>query len=633
MDNVFDNIIFNIDLKERLSQAFNNLDDILTDHSGPFASNCVIGSKWRQVNDADEFTKDGIKILRHLLVSEEPTARFAARMARFIGIAVDSRCHDGTTTSMLAFCRLAQLALREMDTGNIGGARYKWSKDIEHAFEICFNELEGLLITEDDLFDRCQQHGIETTIQDVRASLAYHMAMISSKGDHDLSSKIATVIRSCPKKIFGMFSHHALTVETNERFILKKQNHDLSIGCNLGNVQDYNYKNGTQFLANHAVVFASSNDIALNSMESEFLKAFISEDPRHRANLADFGVTQGWEAFHENRRHLIIIAPMIADDRLITEINLFNMKNPTFKISWFMSHTAGRMRPSLDMTLHYMAGKNVFGDVMVSNAMDSLIGLDGPELKVQFIGHTMTFDGLYAKDGHVFHPLYRDPEAFPPYTRFARETEELIEFAKENITNPALDQDEVTYLTSLYRALTCQEIYDIEVGGSLHDQYANGTVYEDAIGAALSAVNEGVVLGGYGRFAQIFNTLNNNNDAVLAGFSTVFLEIVEDSLRIKYDDTTVRDLILNEPYEKWSYVAADRDKYLTATKTQDYISMFHLDKTMLERFLKQTPDVTILFQAYGGYHEQFRRGRDLLPKLANTTHLADMRINDDNNVR
>lgn len=643
MDNVFGNIIYRDDLHGRLLHAFEELDQILVDHSGPFATNAVIGSKWRQMNDIDEFTKDGIKILRHLIVSEDAAARFATRMARFIGIAVDARCHDGTTTSMLLFCRLAILAIGEMRSELLDRDRYIWSKAFESVLTQCLDYLETIKITEEELFERCQELGIETTIEDVRAAIAYHMAMISSKGDDNLSQKISEIIRSSPRKIYGMFNDTPLAVETKEPYILKKQEYDLSVRANLGNIQDYNHRNDTQYLSEEAVIFATGNDIVTSSMESLFLMAFISTNPRMRGNLDEFGTKEGWEAFHEGKRNLIILTPMLNDPNLVTEINIFNRNNPNTKISWFNTQVNGRMRTSLNKTIHYMAGVPLFQDIKEDeDSTLSLVGLKGPKVRVQFIGTTLSINNLYEKDGGVFHPLYRDPEAFEPYTRFARETEELIEFARENLTNPALDQDEVTYLTSLYRSLTSQDIYDIEIGGSAHDQHANRTVYEDAIGAALSAINEGVILGGYGHLAKHIRApkledgcvYDSGDPAILLNeFRDAFTSIIKDSLRVAHEDGCIRNLIEGGLEDKWSYIVADISTYDHRTDGNTYIHGATLDKEGLETFLKRSPDRTILFQAYGGYNEQFKRCKDILPRLANTTHLADMRIQDGTDVR
>lgn len=630
---VFDNVTTAGELKEELTKAFKDLDAILFDHAGPFASDCVIGSRWRQVNDVDEFTKDGIKILRHLIVSDDVSARFAARLARFIGIAVDKRCHDGTTTSMLLFCRLAIVAMSKMDSDRFSRDRYLWTKEFFDLLDVCLSALEELKITEEDILARCEEFGIKTTDADVRSSMAYHMAMVSSKGDHDLSSKVAAIIRSSPKKIYGMFKDTPLAVETQERYVLKKQEHDLALNANLGHVHHYNYKSNTQYLSEDAVIFFSGNDIVMNSNESLFLKAFISESAQHRADLNEFGVGEGWEKHHNDRRNLIIMAPMIDDPTLIDVINRFNHAHPHFRISWFNIHIHPRLRSSLDKTIHYMTGTHLFQDVTHKDAGASLIGLnDESPIRVHLIGHVVTITNLYEKTGEVFHPLYSDPECFEPYTRFRQETEDLIEFANENISNPALDHDELTYLTSLYRALTCQEIYDIEVGGSAHDQYANRTVYEDAIGAALSAVNEGVILGGYGHLHRMMMNLAGHNIIIVKEFADQFASIVYDSLR-STDREEVKQLMRNGLHDKWSYIVADPLVYRTEPNSSAYISAQSLDKDALMLFLENKRGTPILLQAFGGYQEQFSRFRDILPRLSNTSNVADMRMKEGEDVR
>lgn len=637
----FNNVTPREKLKKDLTNSFNELLDILKYHAGPFASNCVIGSKWRQVNDVDEFTKDGVKILLHMIVSEDVVERFATRMIRFIGLSVDKRCFDGTTTAMLLLCYLSNIAISKLDSDPLSLEAYEWGIDIRDLLSECMEYIDDLKITDEDILNMCKSHGIDTTIEDVRASMAYHMAMISSKGDTDLATKIAYVVKSAPKKIHGMFKDFMLAVETEESYILKKQECDLAISCNIGHIQDYNYKNDTQFLAEDAVIFATGNEIVTSSMESAFLSSLISTNLRLRADLEpSFGVTSGWEDLCEGKKHLIIITPLMNDVSLIEHIAIFNMTHPKCRISWFNSHITGLMRTSLNKTLHYMSGAELFPDVMSTNALDSLIGLTGSKVKAHFIGNVLMLSGLYEKTGEVYHPFYTDRTLFTPYSDFVTETEELIEFATKNITNPALNADELTYLTSLYRSLTCQEIYDIEIGGSVHDQRANLTVYEDAIGAALSAVREGVILGGYAHLASFVHSKLStiNNIELGTAFFESLVSVVADSMRVS-DREALKDIILTLE-DKWVYLACDtvRDKGLESLGEYDnnpylYSKTKLYKKSNLIKFLSRESNSPILLQAYGGYNEQFKRFRDILPRLANTTHLVDMRIKDDSNVR
>lgn len=632
---VFDNILTNADLKDQLTNAFDVVADILVDHCGPFATNCVIGSRYRQVNDVDEFTKDGINILNHLIVSSDAALRFAVRMTRFVGIVVDKRCHDGTTTSMLLFCRLAKLAVSKMDLGLTNKDRYNWFKELSEALAFYIEKIEALRITEDDVFARCQEFGIETTASAVRGAIAYHMAMISSKGDHDLSEKVSLLIQSSPKKIPGIFENVRLAVETPEAYTLKRQEYDLLLNANLGDTRHYNHKSDTQYLSEDAVIFATGNQIVSHSMEAAFLQAFISTEPALRAELFAYNNIEGWEAYHENKRNLIIMAPVISDHKLLETILAFNMENPTFKISVFTVQARDRMISSLFKTLHFVSGSSLFSDVMMTDPLSAFIGLGTNRVKAHLIGHKLALYNLYEKDDEFYHPFYRDPEMFEPYTRFRIETEDLIEFAKKNVTNPALDNEELSNLITLYRALTCQIIYDIEVGGSTHDQYANRTVYEDTMGAAISAIEEGIVLGGYGNLAKLgYMEAEDgpyNRNSLKTGIAQIIDSVVEDSLRIEESDRVLpADLTEWDDESKWSALVADMNCVRNGT---NYLVRFTLDKDMLEAFLKKTPDRPFLLQAYGGYNEQFKRFVDILPRLANSTHMADMRVDPNTNVQ
>lgn len=635
MSITFNNVTSTYDLKEKLTVVFNELDDILLDHAGPFATNTVIGSKWRQHNDADEFTKDGIKILLHLLVDDDPIARFAVRMARFIGIAVDKRCHDGTTTSMLLFCRMALLAISKMDSSIFSKSRYIWQKDILRICELCLKIINDLKITEDDILERAESFGIKTKIEDVRAAVAFHMAMISSKGDYDLSEKIAKIIKHSPKKIYGMYTTDLLAKETEDRYTLRKQEYDICVNANLWNRADYNHLSDTQYLSEDTVIFATGNDIVTKSWESEFLTAFISTNTKHRMNLlSDFGVEKPWEELHEGKKRLIILSPMMSDSDLQNQIMLFNLENPSIKISGFNIQVNHQVRTTFNKTLHYMAGVPVFQDVMMKNAAASLIGLNGPTIKAHLVGNVLALYNLYEKTGEIFHPFYNDPDKFEDYTKFRKETEDLITLVSNNVTNPALESNDLNSIVYLYRALTCQEIYDIEVGGSIHEQYANSTVYEDAMGAALSAIEDGVILGGYGHLStRLSDSPELFVENMKEEMSDLLSELVANTTR-SGDDHIKSLCSINEG--KWSFIVADKDKYIrsNAEDHTSHVSVATLDDDVyMEEFLKCTTDVPVLLQAWSGYHEQFKRFRDILPKLANTTDIADMRIKDSSDVR
>lgn len=629
---VFNNLSNAQKLADDITQSAEDLDRILVDHAGPFASNCILGSRWRQHNDIDEFTKDGISILSHFIVSDEPISRLIARLARFVGFAVDKRCHDGTTTSMLLFSRLAALAAKVGIGAKDVPTRLRFVREFVATMEDYLEVLEGLKITDTEIVERATALGITTNETEVRGAIAYHMAMISSKGDHELAEKIATMVETTPKAMSGLFKNEPMVVETPERYILEKQAYDLACHAKEGNPDYLNYKSDTQLRLENAVVFAVPKEIVIGTIESEFLTAFISTTPRHRGELFSFGLDKGWEAFHEDKYNLVIMSDGLSDPNLIMAITEFNNANQKVQIVHLVTQVPKKMRTSFDKTLHFVAGKPQFQEVATSDPMACLIGLDeGDNVLVELLGDTLKLSGLYEKSEAVFHPFYDDPEASESYTKFRIETEELIKFAEDNITHYALDQGEIAYLSMLYRALICQHIWDIRIGGLAHEQAANRSVYQDAIGAALSAVDDGVVLCGYAHLAQAGAAAPWSEHQ--SDIASIFMGIFASAARCEISDLTDPNNIGTMLFDKWYYHAADPEEFLNGSGNHVYTS--HLNtKDKLEAFLsKEKGNKPVLIQSWAGYHEQLHRFKDIIPRVANSTHLADMRVEKGADIR
>jgi len=124
--------------------------------------------------------------------------------------------------------------------------------------------------------------------------------------------------------------------------------------------------------------------------------------------------------------------------------------------------------------------------------------------------------------------------------------------------------------------------------------------------------------------------------------SNVFSGLVADSTRcyVKHIEE-----LCSSMEDKWSFIVADKDTYekyessifkslLCFSKIPtNHVTLRTLDDVYMEEFLNCSNDIPILLQAWSGYHEQFKRFRDILPKLANTTDIADMRIKDASDVR
>lgn len=618
---VFGNLVEAETLKKDAIEALDKIAAILSLHAGPYAFNSIIGSKYRQHNDIDEFTKDGIKILQHLVVSDDPSERLVTRLARFVGWAVDGRCHDGTTTSMLLFSLLAKIAVEKIDTRLFSKQSFVSSIMIKKSMERVLYHLEKLKITPQNVLEKAEELGIQTSELQVKKAIAFHMAMVASKGDRELAEKVAMLVGYMPTKFNNVFTIRPAQMETTTRYKLQKSEYDFSVGGGLILPDLHNYKNGTQFLAEDAVLFITPNDIVDQTYESMFLSAFLMGGASGRATLNAIGVEKTWKEVSEGKRPLVIMSPDIGSSELIYAINEFNKKNKDAKVIPMRYSSSIMTKQIFAKSVVYSAGKQMFDDCVGIDTFGCLLGLDKDGVKIHKIGNEIHISGLYEKNGETYHPYLGDTENHPEYNTFIADVEEQIEASENNVTNPIFSGEDLVRVIDIYRHATCQEVYNIKVGGLRHEQAANWTVYEDAIGAALSAVNDGFVFGGYGHLYRLIKShaICELDDRV----ADQLLEVLSISLRLSDKEKLSRNLMENK--DEWSYHVASHNVTL-----DDVHFCFNLatigDKDGMTRFLDYTiDDHKVLIQAYSGFHEQLQRFGDILPKLTNSAQLIDTR--------
>jgi hypothetical protein len=621
----FNNITHADKLAEDTIEVADRMIEILSQIAGPFATNAILGSPTRQRNDVDEFSKDGINVLRYAIVSEEPLARLCVRLARFIGSAVDRRCHDGTTTSMLLFALiLRRVAEQFADGKSTNRQRLILARDLKDLFLDLVKQMDNLKITPKDLLERATELGIETTDGDVREAIAYHMALIASKGDDDLARKVAKVVRHSPVELSGFYTRKPLRRESAERYILEKQDYDITFPSSMANFNLYNHLNGTQFLDEDALVYVTSNELVTDTFEAEWLAAFITPNPGKKAMLeasrSQYDLA-GLQTMLPRKRRLVIIAPMISCRDLQEAISLYNNANKTTPVVPITTNVTPMTRQWFGKTVNYMHGKPVASDTEYDQLENTILGTGEKGIKVQTTLNDTRLSNLYQRDGRTFHPSYYDKDANPLFHKFLGELDRMINTGKEDITMSTMSPADIDTLSLFYRSLICQEVHDIAVGGLAHDNYANNSVFEDAMGSAVSAVADGATLSGYARLRTMLRDEQNT------GAQQIFLDSLQKLLSVTMAVESFPDI-----ESKWDYLLVDRDAYLddsVALAEENYLVHGTLDKAGIEAMLELNPKKQVLIQAWAGYVEQLKRFADILPKYTQSSMLLDMRITDD----
>lgn len=585
-----------------IAEAFSELAEILKDHCGPYAAFAAIGTRNRVVDSADEHTKDGIHIVESLLSNRKASARYATRLTRFIGKTIDSRCHDGTTTAMLLFCMMASHFLSRVEKSSISG-RYFTSKHLKAHFDEMKTVITSIKLDVDSIHRLCKNAGLSVTKAKVRKALAFHQAMVSSKSDVEMSRAIATVIENTPINTYGLYIRDTALHEKDERITVVNKPYQLTVKAGMGSMSAFNVKLGTEFYAKDCVVFATDEELIDGTVEVEYLNALLGIGPKDINKRGLYGLESGWHDHHDGRR-LIIVAPYLSYEPLIRNIMVFNKANPKNPIVWFNTSPDEILREIFDRTLHAIAGKPTLSQLPPENWSDTL--LHG--VTVSYRKDVLGFEDLYPRDRNTLHPSYRNPKRDKYYTEFREELEAMMSFYSDHPADSPLTSDQMDFVLVMYRYLCCQRIFTVELGGTVHENKSMRTVFDDAMGSALSAVDNGVVLGGYGHLCHY---LKSERDYISEATRNIYQKL----LSFTFDKSTSE---FTDPAE----VNTCPTMMQVVNRDTDTVKVKDLRDNLMD-FIEMNP-VPLLFQPYVGFIEQFTRFADILPKLVSTTVLIDM---------
>ena len=216
------NIIAHSDIEGLMMQTFSELEDVLTDHCGPYGKFAMIKD---QLDPTAEpvFTKDGINIVRSIEYIS-PMQNFVRSTIAYIGSRIDMIAGDGTTSSMI----IAVAALRSL-IKNIKEAGIHFSyKELTDGYDNFLNMVE----------DKYRQHvwTIDRLAKEARISrnkaikkIAASQSYTSSHGDGEISNVVAKLFSSLPQEAWNYINVSRERYETEKRVELKYDYSDFSL--------------------------------------------------------------------------------------------------------------------------------------------------------------------------------------------------------------------------------------------------------------------------------------------------------------------------------------------------------------------------------------------------------------------
>lgn len=495
------------DLTKAIVKAMGDIKSFLSQFNGPFALNAAtVGSS--EHTTIDQFTKDGVTILSRLAASN-PEEELSRRLIEFIGKRVDAKCHDGTTTSMMTAAAMAYHWINVMSTMD-RKQRHDALASITNALDLMEKSVDKYSFTIDELVKAVKRKNKNISSEEIRKRIYYDTVMTSSKGDVELAEKLSDVLMSLPEELYSYTRFEHSSVETEERFSVIVQESDFELRGNLQNhsaLLPGNKLMGSVYDMEKAYLVVSGNEVIDGSAEAVFLDQWIKH--RYLPTINEIVNEETREVTEELippvdelDRPLVILSRNAANSQLMRTVNIYNNRQLDWNKKIFLYQFYAEEDNS------YTAYANAIATIAQGENGEEYLtltqALNHNDLTVAMIpckfngcANAIEISNLYKRDGRRFHPYYYDKKK----TRYHSAIKEMKD-TMEHHANRHLDAnnrsarfaEDVIYIM---RCMICQDIKELRIGSTTHELFNNSTVVEDALGSAMSVVEDGVIMSGY----------------------------------------------------------------------------------------------------------------------------------------
>jgi len=234
---------------------------ILAEHCGPVARYAAWPSANTMGETTDtEFSKDGISIVERLHYPDASIERQILEMIVYVGRRVNNACFDGSTTAIMVATGIIEEYFATENPQIIVPTRpVPAPHHVAHGLDGLFKVMEAALDAS-KLTVADYEREFNLSPSDARRSVAYAQAMISSKGDRELSEALAELVAKTPvEELFGQYSLDHHVHESDRRVEVKT--YDAHIGFPAG-LCDPNLNNkdlGTEYMGEDADLIVTEN--------------------------------------------------------------------------------------------------------------------------------------------------------------------------------------------------------------------------------------------------------------------------------------------------------------------------------------------------------------------------------------
>ena len=507
------NTVSGTDLKDIIFKTLSDINDHLLQISGPYARNNFILmsafdtsklSTKHQVGNTHirAFTKDGRHTLAQMTYASPIQRYIKDEIITHIGKAVDNKCGDGTTSSMIFACSFIANLIKNRDIFDTISTTML--EDIyKEVTDNILHEIDNYKIDPADLFIELQAKGIKLNPQDTAEMIAYLQSMTSSSNNTMIAEAVSTVVKSTPPTLWK----YAIT----QKYPWGESSTDGRMVKAL--VAEYEYMASCALLTHKYLAMQMDSIYRQDKIDVLVVQ--------HGLISGDASLTKIIEYIRTTERPLCIIVPYssLKNEHVIEEVHYVADHYEKHVVIFAYQRPLGLTDNNLwsMLALPIKADKPIYtSDNALDNNIeeflirDCKLHFDGKVLKLNNV--VPVYEGIDI-DNEVMHPGMMYPDRYQYFTAM----KEIVE--KELASKEAEVEKSETSINELKKAIaiiTTKNNVCLEVSGYAMDQQAISLILDDASSASLNSLNNGIVFNGpyrlYQSVMKAYINESNNTD-------------------------------------------------------------------------------------------------------------------------
>jgi len=494
------NTVSGTDLRDIILKTLDDINDHLLYISGPYArNNFILMSAFdtsklttkHQVGNTHirAFTKDGRHTLAQMTYASPIQRYIKDEIITHIGKAVDNKCGDGTTSSMIFACSFIANLIKYRDM--FDKISTTMLEDIyREVTENILTEIDNYKINDFDLYLELKEKYKDIKPQDVAEMISYLQAMTSSNNNHMIAEAVSTVVKSTPPTLwkYAITQRYPWGESSTESGAMVK-----------ANVDDYEYIASCTLLTHKYLAMQMDGIYRQDKIDVLVVQ--------HGLISGDVSLGKIINYIQKTEKPLCIIVPYssLKNEHVVEQIHdtadhlgkhvvIFAYQRPlglTDNNLWSM------------LALPIKADKPIYtSDNAVDNNIeeflirDCKLHFDGKVLKLDNV--VPIYDNVDVSD-EVMHPGMVYPDRYQYFTAMKEIVEK--ELAKKEAEVEKAESS-IVELKKAIAIITTRKNVRIDVSGYAMDQQAISLVLDDASSASLNSLNNGIVFNGPYRLYQ-----------------------------------------------------------------------------------------------------------------------------------